>query len=211
MSDPAVDRIVDAGVIAVLRGVDPPAVPDVVAAVVEGGVDVVEVTADSPAAAEVLTDLHGRFEDVLLGAGTVRDAATVGTMTDAGAAFVVSPTTDPAVIDACERRDVPVAPGAFTPTEVERADRAGADLVKVFPAATGGPGHVSALGGPLGDVPLVPTGGVGPGTAGDYIEAGAVAVGVGGAIVDHEAIAAGDFDRIRENAADVAGAVRAAQ
>lgn len=211
MTTDPLDRIAATGVIAVLRGIDPAAVPSVVEAIVDGGVDVVEITADSPAAVDAIETIEADFDDVLVGAGTVLDAEVVRRLTDAGAEFIVSPTTDETVIQAGHLAGVPVAPGAFTPTEVHRANRAGADLVKVFPASTGGPGHLRSLGGPLSGIDLLPTGGIDATNAGAYVEAGAVAVGVGGGIVDHKAIAAGTFDVIRANASDVVAAVEAAR
>ncbi len=202
-------HIEEAGVIAVLRGVDPDAIVDVVEAIVDGGVTVVEVTAESPDAREAIATIDATFDDVLVGAGTVLDPAAVSQLVSAGASFIVSPVTDPDVIDVCHRADVLVAPGAYTPTEVYGAHEAGADLVKVFPAASGGPAHVRAIRGPLGDIPLLPTGGINADNAGAFIDAGAVAVGVGGAIVDHQAIEEGSFETIEANARAVADAVDA--
>jgi len=115
------------------------------------------------------------------------------------------------VIRTANRYGTPIAAGAYTPTEAIEAFEAGADFVKVFPAKTGGPAHVAALGGPLSQVPLVPTGGVTADDAGAYVEAGAAAVGVGGAIVDHDAIEAGAYDRIAADARAVVEAVSAAR
>ncbi|MDZ5813083.1 bifunctional 4-hydroxy-2-oxoglutarate aldolase/2-dehydro-3-deoxy-phosphogluconate aldolase, partial [Halorubrum sp. AD140] len=115
------------------------------------------------------------------------------------------------VIRTANRYGTPVVVGAYTPTEAIDAYEAGADAVKVFPAKTGGPAHVAAIGGPLPQVPPVPTGGVGADNAGEYVDAGAVAVGVGSSIVDDEAIAAGDFGAIRANARAVVEAVAAAR
>lgn len=200
MTETVAGRIEASGVIAVLRGVEPSSVPDVVRAVVAGGIDIVEITADSPNAASVIEELARGSADVLVGAGTVLDVETVDQVCQAGAKFVVSPTVDAAIIEASNRTDTIVAPGAYTPTEVYRAWRSGADMVKIFPATTGGPSHLAALGGPFGDVPLLPTGGIDATNAAAFIRAGAIAVGVGGALIDHEAIEAGDFASIRENA-----------
>ncbi|OYR47602.1 MULTISPECIES: bifunctional 4-hydroxy-2-oxoglutarate aldolase/2-dehydro-3-deoxy-phosphogluconate aldolase [unclassified Halorubrum] len=205
------DRIREGGVVAILRGVDPDAAIDVADAVVDGGVTALEVTADTPAVTETIGALADRFDDVLVGAGTVLDAETARAVQLAGAQFLVTPTVDAGVIETANRYGTPVATGAFTPTEALRASEAGADFVKVFPAATGGPEHVAALGGPLPQIPLVPTGGVGPANAGDYVEAGAVAVGVGSAIVDDDAVANGEFERIAENARRTVDAVAAAR
>jgi 2-dehydro-3-deoxyphosphogluconate aldolase/(4S)-4-hydroxy-2-oxoglutarate aldolase len=206
-----VERIWEGGVIAILRGVEPDAAVDVADAVVDGGVTALEVTADTPRVAETIGRLADRFDDVLVGAGTVLDAETARTVQLAGAEFLVTPTVDAGVIEVGNRYGTPVATGAFTPTEAVDAYEAGADLVKVFPAATGGPEHVAALGGPLPQIPLVPTGGVGPSNAGEYVEAGAVAVGVGSAIVDGDAVANGEYATIAENARRTVEAVAAAR
>jgi len=211
MHSRGVDRIRENGVVAILRGVDPDAAIDVADAVVDGGVTALEVTADTPDVARTIDALAGRFDDVLVGAGTVLDAETARAVQLAGAEFLVTPTVDAGVIETANRYGTPVATGAFTPTEALRAYEAGADFVKVFPAATGGPDHLAALGGPLPQIPLVPTGGVGPGNAGDYVEAGAVAVGVGSAIVDDDALANGEYATIAENARRTVDAVAAAR
>jgi len=206
-----VDGIREGGVVAILRGVDPDAAIDVADAVVDGGVTALEVTADTPDVARTIGALADRYDDVLVGAGTVLDAETARALQLAGAEFLVTPTVDAGVIETANRYGTPVATGAFTPTEALRAYESGADLVKVFPAATGGPDHVAALGGPLPQIPLVPTGGVGPENAGDYVAAGAVAVGVGSAIVDDDAVANGEYERIAENARRTVDAVAAAR
>ena len=206
-----VDGIREGGVVAILRGVDPDAAIDVADAVVDGGVTALEVTADTPDVARTIGALADRYDDVLVGAGTVLDAETARALQLAGAEFLVTPTIDAGVIETANRYGTPVATGAFTPTEALRAYESGADLVKVFPAATGGPDHVAALGGPLPQIPLVPTGGVGPENAGDYVAAGAVAVGVGSAIVDDDAVANGEYERIAENARRTVDAVAAAR
>ena len=98
-------------------------------------------------------------------------------------------------------------PGAFSPTEIETAWRAGAELVKVFPAGDLGPSYIKSLRGPMGDIPLVPTGGISAENASAFIDAGAVALGVGGGIVDKEAIAAGDWDKQREKVREFLSAI----
>ena len=206
-----VDQIRDRGVIAILRGVDIESAIDVADAVVDGGVTALEVTADTTNVAETIDVLSDRFNDVLVGAGTILDAETARTVQLAGAEFLVTPTVDSGVIETANRYGTPVATGAFTPTEALRAYEAGADFVKVFPAKTGGPDHVAALGGPLPQIPLVPTGGVGPENAGKYVEAGAVAVGVGSAIVDVDAIANEEYEVITENARRTVDAVAVAR
>lgn len=212
MASDVLQRIEDCGVIAVLRGVEPATVEDVAAAVIDGGVDVLEITAESDDAMAMIETVSERFADeATVGVGTVLDDTTARLAHRAGAAFVVTPTFDRGVVETCNRYGVPVAPGVFTPTEAQRAYEAGADLVKLFPAKTGGPGHLSALKGPLPQLDIVPTGGVGPSNAGDYVEAGAMAVGAGGAILDLEAVERGDFDAIEENARELVAAVEEAR
>jgi len=205
-------RIVDGGVVAVMRGVDPESLLDVAAALRAGGVTAVEVTADTRGAAEMVASLADEYADddgVVVGAGTVLDPETARAVVDAGAEFVVSPTLNEAVVALCNRYGVVSAPGVFTPTEALTAVEAGADVVKVFPAKTGGPGHVAAIKGPLEQIPIVPTGGVGPDNARDYVEAGAAAVGAGSALVPDEAVAEGDYGRIEANARELVEAVEA--
>ncbi|EMA60080.1 2-dehydro-3-deoxyphosphogluconate aldolase/4-hydroxy-2-oxoglutarate aldolase [Halorubrum distributum JCM 13561] len=205
------DRITEGGVIAILRGVGRDDAVAVADAVVDAGVTALEVTADTPNAMASIEAIADRVDDAVVGAGTVLDAETARAAQLAGAEFLVTPTVNRGVIRTANRYGTPVAVGAYAPTEAIEAYEAGADAVKVFPAKTGGPDHVAAIGGPLPQIPLVPTGGVGADNAGEYVRAGAVAVGVGSSIVDDEAVADGDFDAVRENARAVVEAVAAAR
>lgn len=206
MSEPARSqvrgRIVESGVVAVLRGLERDAVVEVAEALHAGGVSAIEVTADTPGAIEMVGDIAATFADaaVAVGAGTVLDSETATAAIRAGAEFVVSPTLEPDVIETCNRYGVVSAPGVLTPTEALLAVEHGADLVKVFPAGSVGPGYVRSIRGPLGQLPIVPTGGVDLDNAADFIEAGAVAVGVGSALVDDRAVAEGDFETVTETA-----------
>lgn len=206
-----VDRMVDSGVIAILRGIDPDSALDVASAIVDGGVTALEVTADTDDVTESIDRLSGRFDGVSVGAGTVLDPETARAVQLAGAEFIVTPTVNRDVIEVGNRYGTPVASGAYTPTEALRAYEAGAEFVKIFPAKTGGPEHIAAIGGPLSQIPLVPTGGIDSANANAYVEAGAVAVGVGSAIVDDAAIAKNDYDAISENARRMVEAVRDAR
>jgi 2-dehydro-3-deoxyphosphogluconate aldolase/(4S)-4-hydroxy-2-oxoglutarate aldolase len=197
----ALDRLVDTGLVAVVRGADADRVVNVVDALVEGGVRTVELTADSENAMGMLRDVSSTLsDDVSLGVGTVLDAETARHALLAGAEFVVTPSFDPEVVTVANRYGVPVAPGVFTPTEAVRAYEAGADLLKLFPASTGGPGHLKAVKGPLGHIPIVPTGGVSLDNVTDFIEAGALGVGVGGSLIDSEAVENGQYEVLTENA-----------
>ena len=204
-------RIADGGVVAVLRGVDADQLVGIAEALQAGGVDVVEITADTPAVTDLIGTLTDTFDDLVVGTGTVLDAETARSTIAAGAAFVVSPSLHEDVIETCNRYGVVCAPGVMTPTEAIRGYEAGADFVKVFPAKTVGPDHLAAMKGPLGQIPLMPTGGVGPTNAGEYVEAGAFAVGAGGALVDYEAAARGDYEVITETAREFTRVVEEAR
>lgn len=195
------DQIEACGVVAVMRGADPDTVVDAAQALHDGGVTALELTMDADDATEMLSTVTDAFGDhVTVGAGTVLDEATATAAIHAGAEFVVSPTYDSDVVRACNRYGTLVAPGVFTPTEALEAYQAGADLVKLFPAKSVGPAHLASIRGPMPQIPIMPTGGVGLDNAADYIEAGAMAVGVGSALVDFDAVEAGHADQLTETA-----------
>jgi len=196
-SEKTVSRIVDSGVVAVLRAPSGEMLADVAEALFSGGVEAIEVTFTVPGAHRVLEQVADRLGDrILLGAGTVLDPETARTALLAGAEFVVAPTVNLEVIRLCRRYDKAVMPGALTPTEVLAAWEAGADVVKVFPSDFTGPKYLKALHGPLPQVRLMPTGGVNLQTAADFLRAGACALGIGGSLVESKAVAAGDMARI---------------
>jgi 2-dehydro-3-deoxyphosphogluconate aldolase/(4S)-4-hydroxy-2-oxoglutarate aldolase len=205
-------RIVDGGIVAVVRSESSASLVKVVEALAEGGVMAAEVTFTVPDAIEVIRQVRRAVGDAeVLGAGTVLDPETARAALLAGAEYIVAPTLNLEVIRLCRRYDKAVMPGAFTPTEVLTAWEAGADVVKVFPADVGGPAYLKALRGPLPQVRLMPTGGVDLTTAENFLKAGACCLGVGGALVDPKAIAGGDFPRIRDLAAQYVAIVRRAR
>lgn len=199
----------DSGVVAVMRGADADAVVDIAHALAEGGVTAIELTADTPGVMDLIEDVVDALSDtdVIVGAGTVLDAETARAAILAGAEFVVSPSFHEDVVEVCNRYGIPVAPGVATPTEAIRAYEAGADMVKLFPASSLGPDYLSSIKGPLPQIPIMPTGGIGPENAGDFIAAGAECVGAGSSLVDDEAVANGDFDLITANAEAMVQAV----
>ncbi len=195
--DATLKRMIDSGVVAVLRAPDGEVLIDVAEALLAGGVVAIEVTFTVPGAHRVIERVADRLGDkILLGAGTVLDPETARVALLAGAEFVVSPTVNLDVIRLCQRYDKAVMPGALTPTEVLTAWEAGADIVKVFPSDLTGAKYLKALHGPLPQVRLMPTGGVNLDTAADFLRAGACALGIGGSLVESKAVAAGDMARI---------------
>jgi len=163
----------------------------------EAGLRIFELTMTIPDAPALIREL-AQDRELLLGAGTVADAATAEACLSAGARFIVAPWTDPELAVPCRGAGALLMHGAVTPTEVRAALAAGADVVKVFPASSfGGPGHIKALRSVFPGVAFCPTGGVEPGNVAAYLAAGAAFVGMGGALVDEARIAAGDRDAIQ--------------
>ncbi len=154
----------------------------------DAGASVFEITFDGPDAAADLAAVRWHLEgrdpaDAWVGAGTVRSIAELDAAVDAGAAFGVSPVLDRDVLDRAASHGLPFVPGAYTPTEVDAAWRAGAAFVKLFPGSSLGPDHVRELRGPLPEIETIVTGGVDGSNAGAFLAAGATAVGIGSAIV----------------------------
>ncbi|MFP4056266.1 MAG: bifunctional 4-hydroxy-2-oxoglutarate aldolase/2-dehydro-3-deoxy-phosphogluconate aldolase [Candidatus Brocadiia bacterium] len=194
------DRIRELRLVAVVRSTAEQVRP-VVEALLDGGVQAIEITFTVPRAAAMIRQVAQDFgQQALLGAGTVVDAQKAADAIDAGARYVVAPNTDFETIGLCAQRDVAVVPGAFTPTEVCAAWKAGADCVKLFPAGILGIPYLKALRAPLPDVPIMPTGGVDASNAADWLRAGAVALGVGSKLVLKDALASSDYARITEAA-----------
>lgn len=198
----ALAKILEEGVVPVIRVSSAQEAWEVSKAIKEGGVSVLEVTMTVPGAMDVIKEVSQKFgKEVLLGAGTVLDPETARAALINGAQFLVSPSLNLEVIKVSNRYSAVVIPGALTPTEILTAWEAGADLVKVFPIAqVGGPAYIKALQGPLPHIPLVPTGGVNLQNAGEFIKAGAAAIAVGGELVDKKAVAEKKYSVIVENA-----------
>ena len=189
------------GIIAVVRSDQPQLLVDTAKALVDGGVEAIEITFTVPRANQVIEEVASQVTgSAVVGAGTVLDAMTARVALFSGAQFIVSPILDAATVRMCHRYDALVIPGAFTPTEVARAWQMGVDAVKIFPADVGGPRYLKALRGPLPQVRLVPTGGVTAETARAFLEAGAWCLAAGGSLVPPAAIARREWHEIRQRA-----------
>jgi 2-dehydro-3-deoxyphosphogluconate aldolase/(4S)-4-hydroxy-2-oxoglutarate aldolase len=170
--------ITSSRVLGIVRFREPGDVGDVVTAMAEGGIDLLEVTIDTPGALEAVT-LSASIGRAI-GVGTVRTGEQVKRCADAGARFVVSPGFDPEVLETGHELGLEVIAGFLTATELMTAERAGCDALKLFPASLGGPAYLRALRGPFPDTAIVPTGGLGPDDVLPYLEAGATCIGLGG-------------------------------
>src|SRR5213080_4498215 len=196
------ERIVEIGVVPVVRASSAREARIAADAVCDGGIPIVEITMTVPGAVEVIRELtRSSAGDVLVGAGTVLNIEAARKCLDAGAQFLVSPGLNQQVIQLAANEGKMMMAGALTPTEVITAWEAGSDFVKVFPCGqVGGAKYIKALKGPLPQVQLVPTGGVNLSTAAEFIEAGAAALGVGGELVQADALKSGKPEIIVENA-----------
>ncbi|WP_119167901.1 bifunctional 4-hydroxy-2-oxoglutarate aldolase/2-dehydro-3-deoxy-phosphogluconate aldolase [Algihabitans albus] len=171
---------------------------------IQGGLTILEITTTVPGHADLVAELAADSR-LLVGTGTVLDAATAQTAVEAGCRFLVSPCLVPEVIAVGQAAGVPVVPGAATPTEVLTAHRAGAAAVKLFPAEQlGGPSFLKAVRSVLPEVLLIPTGGIALERVSDYFAAGAFAVGLGSQLADAREIAADARDQILARAVRLA-------
>jgi len=170
-------------------------------AVATGGMELIEVTWNSAQPAKLLHRLQTEFPHCSIGAGTLLTSADLQMAIDAGAEFLFTPHTSLELIQRAVAQRLPIVPGALTPTEILTAWQAGATCVKVFPIETmGGAAYIRHLQGPIGQIPLIPTGGVTLENASRLIAAGAVAVGLAGQLFPQEAIVQGDWAYVRERA-----------
>ena len=197
------------GVIAIVRSRVELPLSEIIAAIRQGGVDLVELTLTTPNALDAVTRFRSANPGSALGMGSIRTAPDARRAIDAGATFLVTPTFQPSVLAEAQRDSIPVACGAATPTEVDSAFQAGADLIKIFPASTlGGPRYLRELLAPMPDLPLAPTGGVTMESIPDYRSAGAVGVGIGSALFSDTRYAEG-LDALQLAAAAAAAAWQA--
>lgn len=176
-------QILDNKIVAIIRGARPSDVMDIAGALYEGGVRLLEITLNSENAFELIETVSARFGNkMLIGAGTVLTSEEALKVIDRGAQFIISPSTDVETIKATKQKGIVSIPGAYTPTEIVAAYRAGADIIKVFPAAS--PKYIKELRGPLSHIPLMPTGGINLDNIGEFQKAGAIAFGIGTSLVD---------------------------
>ncbi|WP_137124254.1 bifunctional 4-hydroxy-2-oxoglutarate aldolase/2-dehydro-3-deoxy-phosphogluconate aldolase [Roseomonas sp. HF4] len=204
-----VPRLTAARIVPVVRASTAARAATAVAWLQEAGITTFEITMTVPEAPALIRALASD-PSLLVGAGTVPDARTADACLEAGARFIVAPWVDADLAAPVKAAGACLMLGALTPTEVRAALAAGADVVKIFPAASaGGPSHIKALRAVFPDVAFCPTGGVDARNATDYLAAGAAFVGIGGRLVDEALIAAGDRAAVQRAAEDALGIMRA--
>jgi len=178
------------GVVAVVRLDDLSTAVDLTKALIEGGVTCVEFTFTNPKAGQAIEAVRAAVgKEGYIGAGTVLDPETARIAILSGSEYIVTPTTKRETIEMCNRYGIPTVIGAFTSTEMLTAQEAGATYIKVHPASLGGPKYFKDILGPLPQLKLIPSGGVTPENAADFIRAGAVAVAMGSNLVDKQTVA----------------------
>lgn len=210
MMTAALQRIVDVGVVPIIRAPTADAALRICEVLIDTGMPIVEVTFTVPGAPEVIRRLRTQFPALLVGAGTVLDGPTARAAILEGAEFLVSVVAPKDVIVLGHQYDVPVIPGAFTPAEILAALAMGADVVKLFPAEVGGPAYLRALRGPLPTLRAFPTGGVSAANVHEWFAAGAVAVGVGSGLI-RDVTVSGDYEGLRRRARELMQAVQTAR
>ena len=205
------DRFRTQPLLGILRGIRPDDVPPLVDAVCASGLGALEITMNTAGAPDLSRSLiaaaRGRL---MVGAGTVLDAATLEAALGAGATFVVSPTLVPEVVERCAILGIPVFPGALSPQEILTAWRAGATMVKIFPAGVLGPGYLREIKGPFRDIELMAVGGVNAENMGAFFGAGAAAVAFGASVFRSDWLAARQYARIADEVRRLVDACRAA-
>ena len=208
--------ILDRKIVAIFRGIDPEKCSPAANAICDGGISLCEVTFDRAEKEQgyrstlksirnIIAGAEGR--DLLVGAGTVLTTEQVSLAWSAGARFIITPNINTEVIRLANELGMVTMPGGYTPTELETAYEAGADLVKIFPAADAGPGYFKSVRGPLGHIPLVAVGGVDLSNGKAFLDAGAVGLGIGGNLVSKKLIAAGNYEALTELAQQYAASV----
>ncbi len=197
----ALAAILDTHLVGIIRLKRYESSSEIATALVAGGFTALEFTLSGEGAlAAIAAARQAVGSQAHIGAGTVLTPDAVADAAAAGAEFIVTPAVDVRVIAACQQLSLPIACGAFTPTEIMTAQAAGADVVKLFPARIGGPQYVRDLLAPFPDLRLMPTGGVDLSNVTAYLAAGAVAVGIGGNLVSAAAVADRQFAQMTQQA-----------
>lgn len=193
----ALQQLKESGLVAVIRKPKASQIDKIALALVNGGVGALEITVETPGALEMIEQIKSTYgTKVLVGAGTVLNVQQAEEALKAGADFIFSPNFDEQTVKMTNHYGKLSIPGVMTPTEIVNAHRAGADVVKVFPASSLGINYIKELQGPLGHILMMPTGGVSLENVEAFIRHGAVAVGAGGSLLDSKAIAEERYEEL---------------
>ena len=186
-------------IVGIVRGLGLDKVRHIVDAYISAHYYTIEITMNTPNVAKIIAELRLNYPDLNVGAGTVCTMADLDTAIAAGAQFIVTPIIDEAVIKKCVAMQIPIFPGAYTPTEIYRAWSLGASAVKVFPATQLGPQYIKDVLAPLNQIKLMPTGGVSKDNINSFFEAGVVGAGMGSSLFNKQMIKDNDFDALQNH------------
>ncbi len=181
-------------IIAIVRGVSADRVIRIAEALYAGGLRLMEITCNTPGVTEMIAAVSKAMEGkMFVGAGTVLSEKLAREVCSAGAQYVIAPDINPAVVEFCLKRGVPVIPGAATPTEILLAKRLGVTMIKIFPAEALGANYIQQIRGPIDDMDFVAVGGITEGNMAEFLQAGCAAVGLGGSLIKKEWVESGDW------------------
>ncbi len=211
-----VEKVLETGILPIIRLDDLTDAVAIARAILAGGAIALEFTMSNPNAVAAVRQCRAEIDafaqgDAVIGVGSVLNRDMAKTAVSAGAQFIVAPHTDASTLAYCQEYNIPVMPGALTPTEIQTAWNLGADVVKVFPAHMFGPTYIKDVLAPLPHLKLLATGGVNLDNIGDYFRNGVVAVGVGSNLVDRKLIAAQDWQGLTEQTAVYVAAAQKAR
>lgn len=193
------NKLKSAKLIPVLRKIPYENSQSLIEALVLGGIKAVEITLDTEKAAEIIKETRQNFGDrVIVGAGTVLTLEDCMTALDAGAKFIVSPSLNLDVVKHSLKNGIAVVPGVFTPTEMQTAYSAGAEMIKLFPASALSPGFIKDVKGPLSHIAIMTTGGITLANAKSYLDAGASVVGAGSDLINKELVKNEDWESLQK-------------
>jgi len=208
----ALKIILDNKAVAIIRMQDPRKLLKVVEAIYKGGIKSIEITMTVPGALKLIEEASKTVGGYInIGVGSVLNKQTASDAVNAGAKYIVSPVFKPEIIQEAKKHNIPVIPGAFSPTEILAAFEAGADIVKVFPADIVGMAFFKGVLAPMPHLKLMPTGGVSLTNAGDWLKIGACAVGVGSALLDKKAVEEENYNLLTQNAEKLMASINKAK
>lgn len=188
-----------APVVGIVRGIPLEKVLKIAEVYVESGLTTIEITMNTEGATEIITALRKRFPQLNVGAGTVCSLLDLTNAVNAGAQFIVTPIIDAEVIEKSVELNIPIFPGAYTPTEIYNAWKLGASAVKIFPATQLGTQYIKDIAAPLNKIKLLPTGGVSVSNINSFFQSGAIGVGMGSSLFDKKMVDEENFEGLKKH------------
>lgn len=195
-------------IVGIVRGLKIETVREIAIAYSKAGFYTLEITMNTKDAAEIIAEIRSDFPNINVGAGTVCNSDELNEALISGAQFIVTPIIDEKVIKHCVKQNIPVFPGAYTPTEIYRAWTLGASAVKIFPATQLGPKYIKDVLAPLNKIKLLPTGGVSKENIKSFFEAGAIGAGMGSSLLNKELIAKKDFEGLEKHFVEIRNEIK---